>query len=155
MLDKVVSARSAFLCVGENLMNDIILVVSWENKILSNGLLEDPVNVDLFLVFRDGDESTDEVKQRISLENFFPKIRGYVAVWIGRVTFSAWITRSVAALIEWAEVGVEAFEFCSHPDFIEVDGEVGEEPSIELEDGFFRIPVFFPLADGALVILIL
>ena len=61
MLNEIISARSAFFYVGENLMNYVVLVISRENKILSNGLLENTINVDLFFVFRDGDESTDEV----------------------------------------------------------------------------------------------
>ena len=99
----------------------------------------------LFFVDLEMDESGDQIKEAVTLEDFFPEVGGaiIVAVRIGWVSGSA-----LVALVEGEEAGGGSGKAGGHPDKLGIDGEVGEGAAFEFKDGFAGISIVAILSFG-------
>lgn len=99
----------------------------------------------LFFVDLEMDESGDQIKEAVTLEDFFPEVGGaiIVAVRIGWVSGSA-----LVALVEGEEAGGGSGKAGGHPDKLGIDGEVGEGAAFEFKEGFAGISIVAILSFG-------
>ena len=138
MLDEVGLSGAVGFGVGEELADDIELVVAGEVE----GFLGEGGAI----AAGEDDKVFDDVGEAGAGEEVFPEVGGAVSGGVGGIAFA-----EVVAFVEGEEVGVGFVEFGGHPDFVGVYGEV-DDAAGELEEGFAGISIgfvlFFGVVDG-------
>ena len=93
------------------------------------------------------EETREEVKEAVALQNLFPEICGAV----GPARGIGWIAgAAVASFVEGQEVRRRPGQPCGHQDGFGVDGEMDQGAALEFEDRFPRIAVVLVLPAGIL-----
>ena len=130
VLDQIIASGSVCFDVGNEFAHDVELVETRENE----------------FVALQTDELLDDVHHAVCLKYILPKVIGGVTVRVCRVTLTAIVSGSVAALIERQEVGLVSGKLRGHPRFAQIHAEECEDALIELEADLTRITVCFPLS---------
>ncbi len=135
VLDQVAAADVVGVGVGEELADDVELVVAGEDQELLLSPLVVGFDDDLGVVFED-------VGEAAAGEDLRPEVVGFEAIGVGRVAGAV-----VPALVEGEEPGVVAAEVGAEADLLVVDGEV-DGAALVLEEELAGVAVALVLADG-------
>ena len=149
MFDQVVRASAFLAHICNDLLDHIVLVVTWEDEFFLSDSLGDTVLCHFFLFLYMGNETVKNVKQGVALQHFFPKVVGIITILVVRISGTASHTGSVRAHVEWHKVCGVVFELGRHPSFIEVNGEVDEETVIQPKSKLFGAAILLELLHGA------
>ena len=98
-------------------------------------------------------EAVNKVEKAISLQNFFPKVRGGITVGVRRIAFAAFNTSTIRSLIKGHEVCSSTLQRGSHVCFIKIDRKIDKETMIESKAEFLGIAVILKLVDRVIHVL--
>ena len=153
MLDEVALSNAVCFNVRNNLLYHVILMVTGEDELFFLNNLGGRALRYFFLFLDVGNKTVNQIEQAITLQHFFPQIRGGVSVGIYRVALAARITCTVRSLVERHKVGRTALKRRCHIRFIKVNRKVDEETMVETEAELLGITVVLELLDSILNIL--
>ena len=134
VFNQVVKAGTFLFNIGKYLFYYVILMISRKNKLFLLYRLCCPILSHYFFLFRyKGNEAVNQVKKRITLQHFFPKVGGGVTFLILRISFTTGLAGTVGTLIERHKICRAILELRSHPDFKQIYSEVDEETVVQSE----------------------
>ncbi len=137
VLDQVILTAAVGAGICHQLLHNVHLVVAREDQL---ALL--PVAIAVLL---QTDVALQQRQKTVTLEYIFPKVRGHIAVGVGRIACAAHFARAVAALIEWQEARLVLIQLRGHPHFGQVRHKIGQDTFVELEKEFPGIAVVHEL----------
>ena len=153
VLNQIVLSHTVALHITHDFSNNIILMVAWENHLFLGDCLANTVLDHLFLFLYEGNEAVNEVKQAVSLENFFPQIACGISIRILWITCAASYASTIGTLVEGEKTGIVVCKLCGHPRFVKINGEVNQEAMVQTECKFFGTSVILILIDSAYIVL--
>ena len=125
--------------IGKQLAHDIELMIARENQ------------ARLFAVLLlQMDEFLNNIHHTVFLKDLFPQIGGRISVGVCRIALAAIFACTVTALIERKKICILSGELRCHPHLGVVNGEVAQNPFVELETDFARVAVIHPLPLGVI-----